>query len=56
MAHFHKLTGHPGVTQMQASLQQTYYRWQMAADVTSAVRDFVHFAKIGLSCASELVL
>lgn len=44
MAHYYKFVGHPGVTKMHATLQQTYYWAQMAPDVTTTVRDCVHCA------------
>lgn len=45
MAHHHNMVGHPGVTQLQATLQQTYYWPQIAADITSAIHDCVHCVK-----------
>lgn len=45
MTHRHKLKEQPSVTQMDDTLQQTYYWLAMAADVTSTVDGCVQCAK-----------
>ncbi len=45
MAHHHKLAGHPGHTQMLATLQLTYYWPEMASDIMDTVRTCPHCAK-----------
>lgn len=45
MAHLHKLARIPGIIQMNTTLERTYYRPHMAADVTSVVRNWVHCAE-----------
>lgn len=50
----HKFYGHPGVTEMRPTLQQTYYWPQMAADWTFAVHGCVQCRKFGFVCANNL--
>lgn len=45
MVHHHKLARYPGVTQIHATLQLAYQWAQMAANVTSAIWDCVHYSE-----------
>lgn len=44
IAHYQKIVGQPGVTQMHATLQRTSNWLNLAADVTSASHDCVYCA------------
>lgn len=54
MAHHHKLAGHPGITQMRATLQEIYYWHQMAADIFILSIIVPRVRIIGVVCACEL--